>query len=692
MNSTDFLIDEEIYLFNKGEFYHSYLRFGAHVHVREGTPGIHFSVWAPNALRVAVVGNFNAWCGKLHRMKPVEKTGVWTLFIPGLQQGELYKYEITTQEGIPLLKSDPYAFYAEKRPATASIISSLAYPWQDQDWMKSRKLGNVKAKPLLIYEVHLGSWKRKGEEESSFYTYEELAQILIPYVLDLGYTHIEILPLLEHPYDGSWGYQVTGYYASTSRYGSPQQLMFLIEQCHQSGIGVILDWVPGHFCKDRHGLGRFDGTVLYEEGEHEQWGTYKFDFSRTEVVSFLISNALFWFDQYHIDGLRVDGVSSMLYLDYGQEGYSRKRNIHGGRENLDVVRFLQRLNEVVFHYYPEALMIAEEATDWPLVSWPTELQGLGFNYKWNMGWMNDTLRYLELDFNERPHHHGKLTFSLMYAFSENFILPLSHDEVVHGKKSLLNKMPGDYRQKFAGLRSLYCYFLCHPGKKLFFMGGEFAQFIEWRFEAELDWLLLEYEMHRKYQTFTRAMNQLYLKECSFWKRDHDWSGFTWIDADNSEQSILVFCRYANPSEFVVVLINFQPISYETFRIGVPRLGTYKEIFNSDHEQFGGSHQLNSALLKAQNVPWHQQRYSLEITVPPLAAVIFKPLFHTHGSTLIFTKEHDLLKRKGAAVCFLIRRVSNKPIWKSLPKRKGKQLMKEHLGINIMRWSCCLKRK
>ncbi|HVJ49016.1 1,4-alpha-glucan branching protein GlgB [Desulfitobacterium sp.] len=649
MSNTEFITAEELYFFNEGKLHHSYLRFGAHVLNCGGIKGTHFAVWAPNALKVSVVGDFNDWCGRENFMIPAGESGVWTLFIPGLKEGDLYKYEITTQEKTVLLKADPFAFSSEKRPSTASIIYSLTYPWQDQGWMMSRWESKIKEKPLLIYEVHLGSWKRNEDsyektannEQDTFLSYEELAEQLIPYVLDLGYTHIELLPVMEHPYDGSWGYQVTGYFSSTSRYGTPQQLMAFIDKCHHVGIGVILDWVPGHFCKDSHGLGRFDGTSLYEADVHEQWGTYKFDFSRTEVWSFLISNALFWFDQYHIEGLRVDGVSSMLYLDYGKEGRSWKRNSQGGREDLAAIAFLRQLNEVVFHYYPEALMIAEEATDWPLVSWPEELGGLSFNYKWNMGWMNDTLHYLELDFDERPKHHQQLTFSMMYAFAENFILPLSHDEVVHGKKSLLSKMPGNYEQKFAGLRSLYCYFICHPGKKLCFMGGEFAQFSEWRFDHELDWLLLNYEMHRKHQDFTRALNQLYRNERSLWENDHNWSGFSWIDATNSKQSILVFCRYSHcqdkvdPHEFLIVLINFQPVAYEKFRIGAPRLGLYSEIFSSDQHAFGGSHLLNPGFLCAQNVPWHNQKYSLEIRVPPLASVIFKPLIHKHDSTLIF---------------------------------------------------------
>jgi 1,4-alpha-glucan branching enzyme len=441
----------------------------------------------------------------------------------------------------------------------------------------------------------------------------------------MGYTHIEFLPLMEHPFDGSWGYQAIGYYACSSRYGTPHDLMALIDQCHQAGIGVILDWVPGHFCKDAQGLGKFDGVSLYENEEHEHWGTYKFDLSRTEVWSFLISNALFWLDRFHVDGLRVDGVSSMLYLDYAKEGRSWQPNIYGGRENLQAVSFMQRLNQVVSTNFPGVLMIAEEATDWPLVTFPVATNGLGYSFKWNMGWMNDTLRYIQLDFSERKFHHNLLTFSLMYAFSENFILPLSHDEVVHGKKSLLDKMPGDYWKKFAGLRTLYCYFMCHPGKKLIFMGQEFAQFIEWREDRELDWFLLDYEMHRKHLTFTQCMNTLYRKEEALWKNDQDWAGFEWIDVNNSVQSILVFCRRAKePENFLVILINFQPIVYERYRIGLPAAGTYYEILNSDEVRFGGSHQVNLGALISDNVPWHGREFSLEITVPPLATVIFKP--------------------------------------------------------------------
>ncbi len=624
MKDTCLLDKDEIYLFNHGELYHSYLKFGAHEIECEGVKGTHFAVWVPEANKVCVTGDFNGWCSEQSPLQEVGNTGVWTLFIPKILLGELYKYEIHTKDGKVLLKSDPYAFYSELRPATASIVYSLeGYAWLDQEWTLKRQTINPKEIPLSIYEVHLGSWRRK--KDGSFYNWREFAEELLDYVLDMGYTHIELMPVMEHPFDGSWGYQVTGYYACTSRYGDPQGFMYFVDQCHQAGIGVILDWVPGHFCKDAHGLGRLNGMSVYEKEEHVQWGTYNFDLSKNEVWSFLISNAVFWFEKYHIDGLRVDGVSSMLYLDYEKQGDSWERNIYGGRENLQAVAFMQKLNEVVFRYYPGAFMIAEEATDWPLVTYPPYVKGLGYNFKWNMGWMNDTLRYMQLGFSQRKYSHQLLTFSLTYAFSENFVLPLSHDEVVHGKQSLLDKMPGDYWQKFAGLRNLYGYSICHPGKKLMFMGGEFAQFIEWRSEAELDWFLLDYELHKKYQEYVRCLNKLYQKEKALWENDNDWSGFEWIDVDNHEQSILVFCRRAQKSnDFLLVIFNFQPNRYEDFRIGVPHKGVYREIFNSDHAVFGGLNQVNKPLLVAEKVAWQGKEFSLRIKVPSLAMIILKP--------------------------------------------------------------------
>ena len=622
MTEKDYLNPEELYLFNRGELFHSYLKFGAHKGSLNDIWGVHFTVWAPHAISVSVVGDFNHWHGSHHKMECLGSTGVWHIFIPYLDNGVVYKYEIETLTGV-LLKADPFAFFAEVRSQTASIVYSVeGYEWNDGLWHQEQERLSVQSRSMLIYEVHLGSWKRK--EDNAFYSFRDLAEELVPYVRDMGYTHIELLPIMEHPYDGSWGYQVTGYYSVTSRYGTPHDLMYLIDKCHQAGIGIILDWVPGHFCKDAHGLGRFDGTPIYESDEHQQWGTYKFDFSRTEVWSFLISNALFWFDIFHIDGLRVDGVTSMLFLDYGRESSSWTPNIRGGRENLEAISFLQKLNEVVLTNYPKALMIAEEATDWPLVTKPPYDGGLGFNYKWNMGWMNDTLKYMEIPFELRKNHHHLLTFSLVYAFAEGFILPLSHDEVVHGKKSLVGKMAGDYWQKFAGLRALYLYQLCHPGKKLIFMGGEFAQFIEWNEDCSLEWFLLEHEKHRKYLGFVKIINQLYLQERSLWQNDNDWQGFEWIEADNCSQSILIFLRRAvDKEDFTLVIINFLPEAYSEYRIGVPHGGFYKEIMNTDGIEYGGSGWTNDDVIKTEKNPCHGKNFSLIVKIPPLAGVILK---------------------------------------------------------------------
>ncbi len=625
MDNRHFIDQDEIFLFNTGEWYHSYRKLGAHPVRQDGIEGTHFAVWVPEALRVSVVGSFNGWQPAANPMREAGDTGVWTAFVPESLGGRIYKYRIETKDGEVFFKADPYAFYAESRPATASVVYALdGYEWMDQEWMRARQQGDPRQGPISIYEVHAGSWRR--QEDGSYYNWRRLAGELVEYVSGLGYTHIELMPVTEHPYDGSWGYQVTGYYACTSRYGTPHDFMYFIDRCHRAGIGVIIDWVPGHFCKDAHGLGRLNGRGVYEKGEHAQWGTYNFNFAKAEVRSFLISNAIFWLENYHVDGLRVDGVSSMLYLDYGKPQFSWQPNIHGGRENLEAIAFLQKLNQAVFQYHPGVLTIAEEATDWPLVTYPPYVQGLGFNYKWNMGWMNDTLRYMQLDFFQRRNHHNLLTFSLTYAFSENFVLPLSHDEVVHGKRSLLDKMPGDYGQKFAGLMALYGFFICHPGKKLMFMGGELAQFIEWREDAGLDWLLLDYEMHRKHQHFVRAFNRLYRRERALWEIEHDWAGFEWIDVNNNAQSILVFCRRGKqPGDFLIALFNFLPSSYEDFRIGVPRAGIYREIMNSDHQTFGGLNRTNAARLVAGKVPWHGRAFSLKMRVPPLAVILLKPV-------------------------------------------------------------------
>ncbi len=623
MAEKEYLKPEELYLFNRGEYFHSYLKFGAHKGSLDGSSGVHFAVWAPNAIRVSVVGDFNNWQGFDHKMSCLGSTGVWSIFIPYLDRGVLYKYEIETIFGQVLLKADPFAFFAEIRPRTASIIYSLeGYEWGDDQWIGKQKECSSQSKPMLIYEVHPGSWRRK--EDNSFYSYRDLADELVPYARDMGFTHIELLPIMEHPFDGSWGYQVTGYYSVTSRYGTPHDLMYFIDKCHQAGIGVILDWVPGHFCKDEHGLVRFDGTPLYESHEHLQWGTYKFDFSRTEVWSYLISNALFWLDIFHIDGIRVDGVTSMLFSDYGIDVDSWSPNIRGGRENLEAIAFLQKLNEVILTNYPAALMIAEESTDWPLVTIPPYDGGLGFNYKWNMGWMNDSLEYMQTPFEQRKNRHHLLTFSLTYAFTENFILPLSHDEVVHGKRSLVEKMAGDYWQKFAGLRALYLYQLCHPGKKLLFMGGDFGQFIEWKDCSSLEWFLLEFELHHKYHEYVKCLNHIYRQNQCLWENDDNWQGFKWIEADNNSQSILIFLRQAlDNKESALILINFLPEAYESFRVGVPCGGFYKEIMNTDSCDYGGSGWTNETVQKAKKDPYHGQEFSILVKIPPLGGVIFK---------------------------------------------------------------------
>lgn len=616
--------DYDIYLFHEGTHCRSYQFLGAHACEIGGAAGVAFAVWAPNAQAVRVVGNFNDWQGHNYPMEKRKDSGIWSLFIPGLRRGELYKYEIITPQGNKIVKADPYAFGAECRPGTASRITGLeGYSWQDGAWQRQKSTAASYNRTVLIYEVHLGSWKRS--QDNGWLSYRELAEMLPSYVKDMGYTHIELLPLAEHPYDGSWGYQATGYYAPTSRYGAPEDFMYFVDCCHQEGIGVILDWVPGHFCKDDHGLRRFDGTPLFESGwpsrsENWDWGTSNFDFGKPEVVSFLISNAFFWLEVYHIDGLRVDAVANMLYFDYGREGREWLPNQYGGRENLEAVAFLKKMNEKVFAGFPHALMIAEESTSWPMVSRPVYLGGLGFNYKWNMGWMNDMLRYMEMDSVFRKWHHQLLTFSFMYAFAENFILPLSHDEVVHGKKSLLNKMPGDYWQKFAGLRAFYAYMMAHPGKKLLFMGGEFGQFIEWNYASGLDWHLLRYDMHQKLHDYVRALNHLYHQERALWQNDFDWQGFSWIDCSDFLHSVIVFLRRGKEDETPVIIVcNFTPAVYEGYRIGIPDQGEYREILNSDWKIYGGSGQQNG-ILATEEIKWHNQPRSLILKVPPLATI------------------------------------------------------------------------
>ncbi len=618
----------DLYLYHQGTNYKSYNFLGAHLIEHNGVKGVSFNLWAPNAKQVNIVGDFNSWRGRDYPMKRVSDLGVWNIFISDLTEGELYKYEIYTEDGTTILKADPYAFYSEVRPNTASRIASLSgYEWKDKKWQEDKKVGSIYDSPINIYEIHLGSWKRK--EDGSFYNYREMAENVIEYVLEMGYTHVEILPINEHPFDGSWGYQITGYYSITSRYGTPKDFMYFVDRCHQSGIGVILDWVPAHFCKDDHGLWKFDGMSLYEYsnpemGENLDWGTAIFDYGKKEIVSFLISNAIFWFDVYHIDGLRVDAVSYMIYLDYGQKENYFLRNKYGGRENLEAIEFLKKLNETVFNNFPNALMIAEESTAWPLVTAPIHLDGLGFNFKWNMGWMNDMLRYMEMDPIYRKWNHNLITFSFMYAFSENYILPLSHDEVVHGKRSLLDKMPGDYWEKFGNLRILYAYMIAHPGKKLLFMGGEFGQFIEWDYKKGLDWMLIDFEMHKKMQNFIKKLNCFYKKEKSLYELDSEYRGFSWIDHQNHEESIITFMRRGRKKDdFIIVLCNFTPVPRNGYRIGVPYGGEYEEVFNSDLEEFGGLGFQNERTIKSEKVNWHNQPYSINIQIPPLGALFIK---------------------------------------------------------------------
>lgn len=629
---TSNLGEYDLYLFHQGTNYHAYEMLGAHFVEQDGKKGVRFAVWAPHAKSISVVGDFNGWDTRVNAMLRCDDGEVWWAFIEGLKPGDLYKYAIEPQWGGPhIMKADPYGFYAEKKPDTASRLYELGnYKWSDGEWMEKKKKESSYSRPMLTYEVHAGSWKRNPEGE--YLTYRELADQLISYVKEMNYTHIEFMPLCEHPFDGSWGYQITGYYAVTSRYGEPDDFRYLVDTAHKNGIGVIMDWVPGHFCKDDQGLREFDGKTLYESdnpqlSDNKGWGTINFDYGRTEVQSFLISNALFWFEEYHIDGLRIDGVANMLYLDFGREEGEWTPNKYGDTGNLEAMDFLKKLNETVFKYNPQALMIAEESTAWPLISKPVYMGGMGFNYKWNMGWMNDMLKYVSLDPVYRKWNHDKVTFSFMYAFSENFVLPLSHDEVVHGKCSLLSKMPGapDQWRQFAGLRTFFAYWMAHPGKKLLFMGGEFGQYIEWNYEDSLDWHLpKEYPMHSKLLEYSKALNKFYCDHKALWQVDFDWNGFQWIDCDDNENSIVSFVRKAEDgSDYVIAVCNFTPESHTGYRIGVPEKGSYREVFNSDLEIYGGSNVKNEGDISSEDVVWHNREQSIVITVPPLATVYFR---------------------------------------------------------------------
>ncbi len=629
--------DYDLYLFNQGSHHRIYEKLGAHLCETNGVNGVSFCVWAPHAKRVSVVGSFNQWDGRRYPMRMLGSSGVWELFIPGVLKNDIYKYEIKTPFDEIYLKADPYAFYAERPPDTASKVYDLEnYTWMDESWMERRIHEATYDKPVNIYEVHLGSWQQEPDpnpkSETGFcpLTYRQLADKLIPYAKDMGYTHLELLPIMEHPYDGSWGYQVSGYYALTSRYGTPEDFKYFVDTCHQNGLGVILDWVPAHFPKDGHGLARFDGTALYEHGdkyrgEHREWGTHIFNYDRHEVRSFLISNAIYWFDVFHIDGLRVDAVAFMLYLDYGREEGEWLPNAYGGRENIGAIEFLRCLNTVVYQYFPNVMMIAEESTSWPLVTGPVHDGGLGFSHKWNMGWMNDFLKYMSMDSIYRKYNQNLITFSFMYAWSENFILVLSHDEVVHGKCSLLNKMPGDYWQKFAGLRAAFGYFIGHPGKKLLFMGGEYGQFIEWKYKESLDWHLLDYPMHKKLHQYVKDLNHLYLEEPALHEVDFNCDGFEWIDCNDTEHSVVSFLRKGKDwQDMLIFVCNFTPAVHENYRIGAPLDTVYTEIFNSDCEVYGGSNVINTKNIQAENLPYHQKPYSIVLKIPPLATIILRP--------------------------------------------------------------------
>ena len=612
--------------FLQGESVHAYEFLGSHFVNWDNRDGVVFRVWAPNALSVSVVGDFNGWNSDANYMYRISESGVWELFIEGVQEFACYKYCVETPWSERRLKTDPYAFHCQTRPDNASRVYEInGYEWNDGEWYNFKKEHPHSKQPINVYEINAGSWRKY--EDGNVYSYRKLAEEIIPYVKNMGYTHIEFMPLTEFPFDGSWGYQVTGYFAATSRYGEPKDLMYFIDRCHQEGIGVILDWVPAHFPKDAHGLARFDGTGCYEYedyriGEHKEWGTYIFNYGRYEVTSFLISSAMFWLDMYHVDGIRVDAVASMLYLDYNRKDGEWIAN--GGRENLVAVDFLQKLNTVVHMYHPEAMMIAEESTAWPNVTrYPIQDMGLGFDYKWNMGWMNDMLSYISLDPLWRNYHHDTLTFSMVYAFSENFMLPISHDEVVYGKGSLINKMPGDYNQKFAGVRGFVSFMMAHPGKKLMFMGSEIGQFDEWNAEQQLQWGLLEYEKHRQLNHFFAEVNKFYRDIPAMHENDYDWNGFQWIALDDYQKSVIAFRRIANDGSEIICVCNFQPVTRENYKVGVPVYGIYEEVFNSESEEFGGCGIINGGEIMSKDEKDHELDYSIEITLPPLGVMYYK---------------------------------------------------------------------
>ncbi len=672
-------------LFFSGRDCRAYEFMGAHTETRDCVKGVRFCVYAPEAVRVSVIGSFNAWNREAGEMA-VSENGIWELFVPDVNPYDPYKYSIETFRGDVIDKADPYAFHAETRPANASKYYDLdGYEWEDSSWLSHRQRHLPYENPVNIYEMHFGSWKIK--DDGTFYSYREMAELLIPYVKEMGYTHIEVMPLTEYPYDGSWGYQVTGYFAATSRYGTPHDLQYFIDKCHQAGLGVIMDWVPAHFPKDGHGLIEFDGSYLYEyedpnKMEHQEWGTRVFDYGKPSARNLLLSSAMFWVEKFHMDGLRVDAVASMLYLDYNRQGQAWTPNIHGGRENLEAVDFLRLLNESILSAHPDVMMIAEESTAWPMVTKPSYDGGLGFNFKWNMGWMNDMLCYCEANPFFRKDMHEKITFSFMYAFSENYVLPLSHDEVVHGKRSLIDKMPGEYAEKFAALRALYGYMYAHPGKKMLFMGGEFGQFAEWAYQQGLDWSLLNYDAHQQLKHYVRALNYVYLEQKPLWENDMDWQGFQWIDHEDNYNNVITFRRIAKDGSDIVVIVNFAPVYHEKYRIGVPKEGHYQEIFNSDDKAFGGTG-VHNPILKSEKTAYHGQEYSIEMALPPLSTVylVGKPKRQprskaaVEAATKTATTKPTRKRKSTTAVMKTTSKAVTKPSSKAVAKATDKTIAK-----------------